>query len=203
MLSKAKLIPKQKKKSGQKQSLVGRTAYSGPYRLPSTNQADDVTIIQLNNYGSVATTAGGVLNQVIDAVVQSQSSADWSSVANLASEWQPLSMEVEFVPWNKYNVPTTNVLAPIISVTDRSDNTALSSLSSAIAYNSSEVHEPSTKFVRRLKMAGVDEANWVKISATPATTSRLYVKLYSGGNTASYTTHDYVARVMIAIRGRQ
>ncbi len=177
--------------------------YKGPVKVNNENQSNDVQTVQVNYYGSVASSAGGVIATVFDAYSSATSSADWSSLANLYQEYRIISYDIEMQPWNKYNTPTTTALSPIISITDRQDNTALSSLSVASAYNSSQIHSSCAKIKRTIKMNGVNEAQWIKTGSSPATTDRLYVKLYSSGNAASTTTHDYLARVLVQFRGRQ
>ncbi len=165
--------------------------------------SEDMATIQLNYYGSIASTAGGVINSVLDAYSQLSSSADWSSLQNLYQEYRILSMQTTFLPWNTYNVPTTTVLSPLMSVTDRTGSTALSSLANACSYASVKAHKPSSTFSRTIKMSGADEATWVLTTGSPATSARLYIKLYSAGNTASTTTHDYLTVLMVQFRGRQ
>ena len=151
--------------------------YRGPVKAPREAMSEDMATIQLNYYGSIATTAGGVINSVLDAYSQLTSSADWSSLQNLYQEYRILSMNVVFVPWNKYNMPTTSSLAPIMSVTDRTSSTALSSLANACSYTSVKVHSPSSTFSRTIKMSGTDEATWVLTGSAPTASARLYVKL--------------------------
>jgi hypothetical protein len=112
-------------------------------------------------------------------------------------------MKTTFHPWNKYNAPTTNALAPLISVVDRSNNTALASSTAAISYGSSMVHDPSTKFSRVAKMTGVGEAQWIIMANSPATTDRFYFKLYGSGNANSINVYDYHTIIMLQVRGRQ
>lgn len=176
--------------------------YSGPTRLPNGYGALDTQKIQFGTGNSVASSAGGVVSTVFDAYSQASSSADWASISGGWQEFRILSMDVTCSPWNPYNLPTTTNVAPVVSVLDRSSNTALSSIGNATNYQSAEIHDPSTRIRRVIKMAGVDESTWTLVGSTPATTARLYVKIYSAGNTASTTLYDYFTIVIVEFRGR-
>ncbi len=182
---------------------LNQLVYNGPARLPRSAQQDDLTLIQINNTGSVATSAGGVISTVFDAYAQMSTPTDWTSIANLYTEYRILSMEIEFIPWNTYNQPTTSALAPLYSITERSNNVALGSAAGAVGYDSVQVVEPSTRFSRVIKMASTEEAQFIPVGSSPATASRLYIKLYSSGNVASTTLYDFVTRIVIQVRGRQ
>lgn len=177
--------------------------YNGPARLPQSMQQDDLMTTQINNVGQVASSGTGVINTVFDAYLQASTPADWTSFASLYTEFRILSMEVELIPWNKYNQPTTNVLAPLYSVTDRASGSTIGSLAAAVDYESAQAHEPSTHAKRVIKMASVEEAQWIQTGATPASTARLYVKLFSAGNSNSLTLYDFVSRMVVQFRGRQ
>ncbi len=177
--------------------------YRGPSRIPLSTAQNDVFTTQINNQGALTTTAGGVIATVFDSYSQASTPADWTNLANLYTEYRILSMDLEFLPWNKYNQPTTSALAPMYSVVDRSNNTAIGSLAQVMAYDSVEAVEPSTYFKRVVKMNSAEEAQWIPTGSSPATASRLYVKLYSSGNVASTTLYDFVARLVVQFRGRQ
>ncbi len=177
--------------------------YRGPTRIPSSAQQNDLITTQINNQGTLATSGGGIINTVFDAYAQASTPADWASMINLYTEFRILSMEVEFLPWNKFNQPTTSALAPIYSVVDRTSNTVLGSIGGAVGYDSVAATEPSTRFKRVVKMNSNEEAQWVPVGSTPATASRLYIKLYTSGNVASTNLYDFVARTIVQFRGRQ
>ncbi len=177
--------------------------YKGPSRLPKAPQQNDVYSTQLNNQGSIVTSASGVIATVFDAYAQLSTPSDWTNLAGLYTEFRILSMEVEFVPWNTYNTPTTTALAPIYSVEDRTSNLALSSIAGAMQYDSMKVTMPSKRFVRTIKMNSTDEAVWTPVGSSPATASRMYIKLYSSGNGNNVTVYDFVTRIIVQLRGRQ
>ena len=112
-------------------------------------------------------------------------------------------MELEMIPWNKYNQPTTSALPPIYSVVDRNNNTPLGSLAQAVAYDSVKSHEPSSRVRRVVKMNSNEEAQWIGVGTSPATASRMYIKLYTTGAVANTTLYDFIVRIVVQFRGRQ
>ncbi len=180
-------------------------SYKGPTRLPRALGQNDFMTTQINNTGNIATSAGGVVNTVFDAYSQMSTPTDWTNLSGLYTEYRILSMEVEFIPWNTFNqglAPTIN-LAPIYTVEDRANNTVLGSTAQAVGYDSCYVKEPSKRFIRRIKMNANEEAVFTPVGSSPATASRLYIKLYSTGNVASTTLYDFVTRIVVQLRGRQ
>ncbi len=180
-------------------------SYQGPTRLPKGFGQNDLMTTQINNQGTMQTSSSGLLNTVFDWYAQASSSGDWSSFLALYTEYRVLSMEVEFIPWNKYNqalAPTVN-LAPMYSVVDRTSSAPLTTAASAIDYESMEVHEPSERFRRSVKMNSLEEAQWIAASSVPGTGARCYIKLYSSGNANSLNVYDFVCRTIVQFRGRQ
>ncbi len=178
-------------------------AYTGPLRYPRARVENDVYTMQINVANAVASNGAGLIATVFDSDNQLKASTDWSSFAALYNEYRTLSMEVELTPWNKYNLPTTTQAAPMYTVIDRNDNSALSSLSGTVNYDSVEAHQPSSRVLRAVKMDGPDEAEWISTANTPTSTARMYIKLYGAGNTASTTYYDYLNRLMVQFRGRK
>lgn len=177
--------------------------YRGPARLPRGFGQEDTIVTQVNLAGDLQSSASGTLTTVFNTASQVTSAPDWTSFVNLYTEWRMLSAQIEVVPYSKYNQPTTNALAPVWSVTTRETATALASISAASQYDSVELHEPSTKFVRTMKMIDAGEASWIGLGSVPASGDTMYIKLYSAGNANSINLYSYIARYMIQFRGRQ
>ncbi len=195
------------KKSNQrnsKQLALAASVYNGPARSIKDVRADDSEIFDIQYIGTgFAASAGGVVNAVLDAYSSMSSSPDWTSIQNLWQEYRIVSYMVKFVPWNKYNQPTTTTLTSVATVLDRSSSSALTSYSDASGYASCELHPPSSNIVRTIKMNDVGEATFISTATSPATSDRLYVKFYSSGNTASVVLGDYIAFVRVQVRGRK
>lgn len=181
---------------------IGAIVYRGPSRLPPAQRDDDLVTTQVNFYGSVTSTAGGILNTVWDSWSQLSNTSDWTSFQALFQECRILSMRVTLVPWNKFNQPTTSALAPVISVLDRDSAAALTSLNGSISYASAQVHEPSMQFSRVIKMGDTAEATFTATNSSPGSTDRLYIKVYSAGNVVSTTLYDYYTELVVQFRGR-
>lgn len=197
------------KKSGKKQERMNpppdQLVYRGPTRLPvrSIVSAEQTTTMEFVIINSVATSAGGVLATVFSPGSSATSATDWSNASGMYKEYRILSSSYEFVPWNTYNWPTTTTLAPVYSVIDRGDATAIGSLSALAGYvDTLSSHKPGSGFVVTARMSGTDEAGWTLTTTTPSTANQFHTKLYSAGNTASITLYDYIGRIMVQFRNR-
>jgi hypothetical protein len=177
--------------------------YRGPAKLPRGFGQEDTMTTQINLAGDLSSSASGTLTTVFNTASQVTSSTDWTSFANLYTEWRMLSAQIEAVPYSKYNKPTTDALAPVWSVCTRETATALASITAASQFDSVELHEPSTRWVRTMKMIDAGEGSWVQTGTVPASDDVMYIKLYSAGNANSITLYSYIARYIIQFRGRQ
>jgi hypothetical protein len=200
----------QRKKKGNKQDKRGLVAgppvnalsYNGPTKLPGSVVNTDTTVLQFG-YGTTLQTSGaGLLATVLDAYSIASNSPDWAGLLGGWAEYRILSMRVDLCPFRRYNMATTDTVTPVISVVDRNTNTALASFSAASSIASAEIHPPSTRIVRTVRMSAETEAEWVLTTGSPNTNARLYVKLYSSGNAASLNLYDYLAVVLVQVRGR-
>lgn len=177
--------------------------YNGPTRLPQSVQQNDTVTTQINVAATISSSGSGVIDTVFDSVSQVTSSSDWASWAALYIEFRVLSMDLELYPTNKYNLPTTTGAAALFSVVDRNAAAALASLTSAVNYDSVEGHEPSTKVRRVVKMNSPEEADWIDTGSTPGAASRMYIKLWSSGNSNSTSFYTYLNRILVQFRGRK
>jgi len=175
--------------------------YRGPTIPRNYLQEDVPVVIPIGVTNVLASSAGGVLQTVLDAIVQVTAAADWTSVAALYKEYRILAMDVEFVYINPYATGVTSV--PVYSATDRQNNTALASLTDVSSYDSAIMHQWGHAFRRKLKMDTVEEAVWTSISNTPSGEARLYVKLYSTALGATVNVLQYFARYLVQVKGRQ
>jgi len=178
-------------------------AYRGPLRLPNGTTANDVVAVQIQLIGTIASSGAGVVATVFDAYSQASSSPDWSAYTGLYAEYRILSMEIEFAPWNKYNMPTSTALAPVYSVLERQTSTAIASLTEASSFESVKIHDPSTRFRRAIKMGGSGESDFTASTTSPNTDDRMFIKLYSSGNTVTTTLYDYLTRCIVQFRNRK
>lgn len=179
--------------------LANETKYDGPIVTPDVKEACDLHTILLGYSNSVSANGSGVIAVVFDAYNQASASANWSDCQAMFTEYRILGYHFKWLPVNKYGTGTSYF--PIVSVTERGDDTNLSSLSSASSYASSREHYITDTFTREIRMDGVDEAKWTKMATSPATSDRLYVKLYGGGFTNSQTYGQYISHILVQFRG--
>jgi len=209
-MSKQLVVYKPKKKGNKRKQLAVNPAptalkYRGPLRLPRGLQEDDTMTTEMNVINAVASGGTGVINTVFDFVNQVQAATDWASFAAIYNEYRVLSGKVHLTPWNPFNqnLAVTTVWPPLYSVTDRADNSSVASLSVVSGYDSVQVHRPGDTVTRSLKMDSGEEASWTVTSSTPAAGSRMYIKLFMTGATASTTYYDYLNSYMVQFRGRK
>jgi hypothetical protein len=202
VMSKTNKIKSRKgKKSSQLNPGIGAITYNGP-TIPRNYLSEDIpVVIPVGVTNTLASSAGGVIQTVLDSVVQVTAAADWTSIAALYKEYRVLSMDVEFSFIDPYKTGVTAL--PVYSATDRQNNTALASLTDVSSYDSAIMHQWSKNFRRKLKMDTVEEAMWTSISNTPSGESRLYVKLYGTGLGATVNVLQYFARYLVQVKGRQ
>jgi hypothetical protein len=198
---------RKKQKSGQIVVSPASLSYNGPTRFPVTAQdraaKDDATVVELILIGAIASSGAGVIATVFDCYSQASSCAEWSTYLGLYSEFRILSMDIELLPWNRYNLPTTTAAAPLYAVEDRQNSTALASLADCQGYVTLSAHPPSTPVRRVVRMMGSGEADFTSSASSPNADDRFFLKLYSAGNTATTTLYDYVNRMMVQFRNRK
>jgi len=197
---------RKKKSSGAIVVAPSATQYNGPSRLPVSSRYSairDEIVAEIIVINAVASSGAGVINTVFDCYSQASTAAGWSQYSVLYAEYRVLSMDIVFLPWNRYNLPTTTVAAPVYVVEDRENNTPLASLTDVSGYTSMEAHPPSSLFRKVVRMAGPGESDFISTASSPPSDDRFFIKLYSSGNTASTTFYDYVSRLMVQFRNRK
>jgi hypothetical protein len=124
---------------------------------------------------------------------------DWASAAALWDEYRVLCTTIHWMPLNKYNTPTSTIVGVLYHAIDRDDATALTSESTALEYESARANLLSDKFERTVKMAGIEDSTWI---TTASPTSRMWIKFYSSGLTASTNYGKVWVDAIIQFRGR-
>lgn len=199
---------KGKKKSPVKNSMKGQdyievppnaTSYSGPVDTPSMKEQLDCHTFAVRLAGTVATTAGGVMNTVFDAYAQASSANAWPELNALFEEYRILAMRVHMMPIDRYKTSSNNV--PFFSVLDRDSSSALTTLNGAASYASAREHAVGDNVTRIIRMDTIEEANWVDNSSSPSTAARLYVKLFGTGMGTSVSYYQYLTTVVVQFRG--
>jgi hypothetical protein len=201
-MNNSKKSQKRNKKS-QRDMTVGppstALSYNGPLDNGRLREALDTHCFVLGFSGSITSSAGSVINTVIDPVAQATSSGNWTNLTGLFQEYRLLGIEVKFLPINPLAVATTQV--PIFSVIDRQNNTALSTALAATSYASCKEHVLYKTFKRSARMADVGEAQWIDVTLTPASTNRFYIKLLGLSLAASTNYFQYITTLLVQFRG--
>lgn len=180
---------------------VNAVTYTGPISSPAYREASDLHTFVIPLQGTIASTAGGVINTVFDAWAQVSSSPSWASLSAPFKECRLLAMDVTFLPWNQYSKATTVITTPVYTVVDRTSSTPLASLSDAASYSSCQIKSLENRFTRAVRMDSVEEAMWVLVSAGPSATSRFYIKYYASGLSNSTTYGEYLTYIVVQFRG--
>lgn len=183
------------------QTPINAITYKGPFNSPALMEASDLHTFVLVFNGTIASDGTGKIATVFDGYSQASSAADWAGLSGLFKEYRILGFKVIYSPWNQYSKATTVVTAPVRSIVDRTSSTALTSLSDASSYSSCKIHSLENPFSRSVRMDGVDESQWILSGGSPATTSRLYIKLFSNGLSNTITYGDYTSYIVVQFRG--
>lgn len=160
--------------------------------LKGAKNEDYLFTIRLGFDSAVTTDGSGAIATVIsNSPVQAQ---NWTGYAAVFEEYRVLAMQVKFEPFWTVNF----TFAPVASVIDRSDSTALTSYGLAERYASHKKAMGKAQFTQTVNMQSVDEGDFT-ITSSPAANS--WVKLYSSGNTASMTFGRLNCTLLVQFRG--
>ncbi len=119
---------------------------------------------------------------------------NWTNYAAVFDSYRVLAFRVKFEPFWTVNI----TFAPMASVVDRSDSTALTSYGLAERYSSHRKAMGKGAWSQMVNMSGTDESDFV-ITSAPAATA--WVKTYSSGNTASITLGRMNCELLVQFRG--
>ncbi len=180
---------------------IQSSVYTGPIDTIAFKTACDTHTFVLKLTGTLASSAGGVLNTVFDAYSQVSTTSGWTSLTSLFTEFRILAMKVHALPVNKYQTAATQF--PIITTVDRINSTPLSSLTDAASYSSAMEHVTGSTINRVVRMDGLDEGAFATTSAGPTSTSRFFVKFYGSGLANSTTYYQYLNTFVVQFRGMQ
>lgn len=167
----------------------------GKYLKPGPNE-QVMTTLRLGFDSGVTTDGSGSLATVIsNSPVQAQ---NWLSYAATFEEHRVLAFRVEFDPYWVAGGTTAVTLAPIASVIDRTDATALTGYGLAERYPSHKKTPGQKRFHQLVTMSGIEESSFFPTSSPSANN---WIKFYSSGNTASTTIGRLNVVLLIQFRG--
>lgn len=126
------------------------------------------------------------------------SAQNWSGYAGVFDEYRVLAHIVKFEPLRATGGSTQTFWAPIAHVVDRSDATALTGYGLAERYDSHHKAPGQTRWSSSWVMNSIEEAPFVS-TASPASNS--WIKVYSSGNSASFTLGRVDVVYIVQFRG--
>lgn len=191
---------KQRRGGGSRQleNNNSRIVYNGPVTIPASLEERRLFPMNFTFVSNLTTDGAGTLPQTFQTE-DVRNAADWSSVAATFDEYRVVAMKVLWVPIKEYS--NTFRYQPVATVVDRADATALSSYNIAGACESFQLHEGDRKFSRTMKMASVEEAEFLSVLATP--TSWGWIKMYATNIIpVSTTIYRFAVTFLVQFRGR-
>jgi len=195
------MTKKNKKKTSKKKEGVNPPStaitYNGPTRVPGALEQRDMVTEPLIYTVDLAST---VIGEVLNVFGSSPSSCtDWTSLASMYDEYRTLSIEVHYVPYDRYNRGTTVYTTALVVCTDQDDIVPLTSYVAGLTYASSKLMSFDTPWKRVVKMSGIENAVW---TTTAAPVNLFCVKCYANGLTNSTTYGKIVIYYLVQCRGR-
>lgn len=135
--------------------------------------------------------AGAIATVISNSPVQVQ---NWTNMAAVFDEYRVLAFIVRFEPYWTVNC----TFAPIASVIDRSDATALTGYGLAERYESHHKAMGKAQWTQSWFMSEPLESDFI---STASPTANGWIKAYSSGNTASFTFGRYDVVLLVQFRG--
>jgi hypothetical protein len=198
--SSSKRRPRRSAKRGSTHPSGASLVYRGPYKLPGAREQNTLYTMEIRSLLTLSSSVGGVINQVFDN--NPSGYQDWSSIAALWDEYRPLSIFVEYKPYNRYSKVTT-VTRPMYLVADRDSVGALGSVNAAIQYESCRVVSLEDFWSSGVKTEGALSLGGTTSWTTTASPVASYcLKTYTTGLSASTTYGDVLVTTLIQLRGR-
>lgn len=124
--------------------------------------------------------------------------ADWTQWADVFEEYRVLDMVVDFLPMIITGGSSLSALAPLLSVVDRNDATALTGYAAGEEFASCQEHSIRYPFRVHNPMSGVSDSVF-ESTASPA--NHRWTKFFSTGSTASITIGRVMQTFVVQFRG--
>lgn len=179
----------------KKELSAGSTYFPLSHFAPAMRGAreeDYLFTVRLGFDQALTSDGSGVIATVLsDSPVQAQ---NWTNYAAVFEEYRVLAFKVTFEPFWTVNC----TFAPVASVVDRTDATALTGYGLAERYASHKKAMGKQKWSQIVNMADGDDSTFV---STASTTAKHWIKAYSSGNTASFTFGRYDCELLVQFRG--
>ncbi len=199
-----KMPPKHKKSHKNGKSEInpgpGVQNYHGPIIPKAMKEENELYSVPLRFTGTLASTAGGVIDAYYSSDPSSYALAEWTSLASLYGEYRVLGMVVEFAPNNRYSKAAT-VCTPLLVLSDReSPSSTLGSYQSAMSHESCRILTLEDPWKHSVKMSNAEESQF---RSTGSPTPLFSVKFYSDGLSVSTTYGRMFVVLLVQFRARR
>lgn len=152
--------------------------------------------LKLGSEDPVTTSGSGILNAVYNN--SPTNASNWAGYASVFDEFRVLGFQVAFRPLKGIGGTSSLFWAPITSVIDRSDATALTGYTLAARYQSRKEAPGMTSWTQTATMQSVEDGSFLPTNAPVANT---WVKIYSSGNANSTTVGRIEVTYVVQFRG--
>jgi len=178
------------------------TRWNGPVAVPRGRTGEDTqfSYLTLTGYLTSAAGVGGLINNVFSS--DPTGALDWSSFANLYTEYRVLAVTFKYCP-NLLNavISTVTIVSPVFVVIDRQSNAVFTGYNAPSNYSSMKPMYLNNTYRLKLNMADVSNSTYTPInSSTPNPT---YIKLFGTPNTANQQFGVYILKYAVEFRARQ
>jgi len=178
------------------------TRWNGPVSVPRGRTGEDTqySYLTLTGYLTSAAGAGGNIANVFSS--DPTGALDWSSFANLYTEYRVLALTFKYCP-NLLNaiVSSITIASPVFVVIDRQSNAPFTGYNAPSNYSSMKPMYLDSTYRLKLNMADVTDAVYTPISSAPANPT--HIKLFGSPNTASQQFGVYILKYAVEFRARQ
>ncbi len=179
--------------------------YTGPTRMPNRIVPETRTE-QLTSFQALTSSAGGIIDTLINSGTVRTVANDFGDWDNLFSEYRVLSLRMEFCPAlvgaNPTTIPAAGANLPFWTVVTRDNAAAISSYSNIQNNTSLRMHPLNQKFVRESKMNSSEEASYTAVTTDPATTESYQIKIFADNLANSSVYGHLVYHWMVQFRTR-
>lgn len=174
--------------------------YRGPIIRKNERDEKELVSIPLRFTGTLASSAGGIIDSYYSNDPSTFGLAEWTSLAGLYGEYRALGLQVDFAPYNRYS-KTTVTCTPLMVLTDRElPSATLGSYQTAMSHESARILTLEDPWVHKTRMENAEESQFRSTASPVAFTS---IKFYADGLSVSTTYGRMFVVLLLQFRGRR
>lgn len=197
------MTKKQNKKKDTKHEMEPNESaqvYKGPIILKNMKEEAELYTVPLRFTGTVASTAGGLIDAYYSSDPNSYALAEWTALSGLYGEYRVLGMQMDFAPYNRYSKSTT-ICTPLLVYSDReSPTSSTGSYQTAMSHESCRILTLEDPWKHKIKMMNADESQFI---STTGTLVKFAIKFYADGLSVSTTYGRSFVVLLIQFRARR